>query len=214
MGADGGDRLPRSERRRVARELHDHVAHTLGVALNSLELHELYLDEDPQRAERQLNNATQAVRAALDRVRALSSDLRGSEVDDGLEHALAGYLHMVAPPAIAWTVTVTGDDCRLPAELREEVYLILREAARNSLIHSAARHLEIAVDIGFGPDDAAVRARVTDDGRGFDPGRHPPAGGIASMRERAELLGGSLTLSSDPGTGTAVHLHVPLTSSD
>jgi signal transduction histidine kinase len=204
-------RVHSSERRRVARELHDQVAHSLGVALNSLELHEIYLKEDPPRAERQLRIATRAVRGALERVRGLSSDLRGHEVDGGLEDALIDYLRTVAPPALAWTVVVSGDDHGLLAELRDELYLILREAARNALIHSAARHLEIVVDVGAD----AVRAMVADDGRGFDPRQHPATGGLASMRERAQLLDGSLELSSGPDKGTVVHVHVPVgTASD
>jgi signal transduction histidine kinase len=195
-----------SERRRVARELHDRVAHSLGVALNSLELHESYLDDDPPRAERQLRIATHAVRGALERVQGLSSGLRGREVDDGLEHALADYLSTVAPPSIDWQVTVSGEErLVLPTESYDELYLILREAARNALIHSAARHLEVVVDIGAG----AVRATVSDDGQGFDLPRQHETGGLTSMRERARLLGGSLTVSSAPGTGTVVHVHLP-----
>jgi signal transduction histidine kinase len=194
------------ERRRVARELHDQVAHSLAVALNSLELHESYLEKDPRRARQQLDNATRSVRRALERVRALSTDLRSREVDDGLERALADYLHMMAPPTVTWAVKMSGDDSALPAELRDELYLILREAARNSLIHSSARHLEVVVDIGAD----AVHATVSDDGRGFDPPERPSAGGLASMWERAQLLGGCVTLASRPGAGTAVQVHVPL----
>jgi signal transduction histidine kinase len=199
-----------SERRRVARELHDRVAHSLGIALNSLELHEIYLDQDPRRAERQLRIATRALRGALERVRDLSSDLRGQEVDDGIERALVDYLTGVARAEVDWQVTVSGDDRGLPAELRDELFLILREAARNALIHAAPRHLGLVVEIGAG----MVRATVTDDGRGFDPRPHLATGGLVSMRERAEMLGGSLTLSSSPGEGATVHVHVPIVAAE
>jgi len=192
--------------RRVARELHDKVAHSLGVALNSLELHEVYLEQDPPRARRELHTATHAVRGALKQVRDLSADLRGHEVRDGLERALDDYLNTVAPPAISCSVTVAGDDRGLAEDLRDELFLILREAARNTLIHAAARHLDVTVDIGAD----AVHATVTDDGHGFDPRGHENTGGLASMLERAELLGGHLTLSSDPHTGTVVQVHVPV----
>lgn len=202
-------RLRRSyanERRRIARELHDQVAHTLGVALNSLELHEIYLAKDPARAQAQLRTAVRAVRRSLEAVRTLSSDLRSRQVDEGLDAALCGYLGAVAPPTVRWTVTVTGDDSTLPAETRDELFLILREAVRNSLIHSGAHRVEIVVQIG--PD--AARASAYDDGRGFDARRRAAPGGLASMRERAQLLGGSIELSTAPGLGTAVHVHIPL----
>ncbi|HEV2782642.1 MAG TPA: sensor histidine kinase [Actinophytocola sp.] len=194
------------ERRRIARDLHDQVGHALSVALNSLELHEVYLHSDPSRAQEQLRSAVRAVRRSHEAVRTLCSNLRRREVVDGLEDALREYLAAVTPPAIAWTVTVTGDDSRLPAETRDELFLILREAARNALVHSRARRVEIAVVIG--PD--AVLAGVSDDGAGFDLARHGRTGGLASMRERAALLGGSVAIASTPGTGTAVRVRIPL----
>jgi signal transduction histidine kinase len=198
------------ERRRLARELHDTVAHALGVALNSLELHEAYLERDPSRAARELRTARTAVRGALEHIRALSADLRGPEVHGDLEPALGDYLAQVAPAATAWSVTVSGDDRALAAGTRDELFLILREAARNALIHATARHLDIAVAIGADTVDATV----TDDGHGFDPRGHAETGGIASMRERAESLGGAMTLSSAPGAGTIVQVHVPVDSGE
>ena len=201
MGADSNG----GERRRVARELHDKVAHSLGVALNSLELHEAYLERDPSRALRELHIATRAVRGALRHVQNLSADLRGREVLDSVDHALRDYLRMVAAPAVDWSVTVRGDERTLSPDLRDDLYLILREAARNALIHSAARHLVITVAVRAD----AVHGTVTDDGRGFDPGSHPATGGLTAMRERAESHGGSLTVSSKTGAGTVVPVHVP-----
>jgi signal transduction histidine kinase len=195
-----------NERRRIARDLHDKVAHALSVALNSLELHEIYLHSDPPRARAQLRSAVRAVRRSQETVRALCADLRQREVVDGLESALSGYLRMVAPPTVDWTITVTGDDSRLPAETREELFLTLREALHNSLIHSSARHIDACVQIG--PE--AVHATVDDDGTGFEAGGQGQTGGVASMHERAELLGGSVDLSSELGAGTTVRVHIPL----
>lgn len=199
-----------TERRRVARELHDKVAHSLGVALNSLELHEVYLERDPSRAQRELRIATRAVRGALRHVQDLSADLRGREVRDSLDHALRDYLRMVASPAVDWSVTVRGDERTLPPDLRDDLYLVLREAARNALIHSAARHLVVTVVVRAD----AVHGTVSDDGHGFDPGSHPATGGLTAMRERAESHGGSLTVSSGTGAGTVVQVHVPTRRGD
>lgn len=190
----------------MARELHDKVANPLGVALNSLELHQAYLERDPSRAARELGVAAHAVRCALRAVRELSADLRGHETRDGIDHALRDYLRMVAEPAVEWSVTVLGDQHALPAELRDELYLILREAARNALLHAAARHLVITVAVRAG----GVTGTVTDDGCGFDPAAHPHTGGLTAMRERAETHGGSLAVSSKTGAGTVVQVHVPL----
>jgi signal transduction histidine kinase len=203
--AVGADRQG-TERRHLARELHDKVAHSLGVALNSLELHDAYLDRDPPRAERELRVAALAVRGALQAVQELSADLRSDETRTGIDHALRDYLRMVAGPAVDWTVTVEGDDRLLQADLRDELYLILREAARNALVHADPRHLVIIVAVRAG----GVAGTVTDDGRGFDPASRPGTGGLTAMRERAEARGGSLSVSSKTGAGTVVQVHVPI----
>ena len=199
-----------AERRRVARELHDKVAHSLGVALNSLELHDAYLERDPSRAMRELRVAAHAVRGALQAVQDLSADLRGHATRDGIDRALRDYLRMVATPAVDWTVTVHGDKRTPSPALMDELYLILREAARNALVHAEARHLVITVDVRA--DDVA--GTVTDDGRGFDPAAHPGTGGLTAMRERAEAHGGSLVVSSKAGAGTVVQVHVPLPATE
>jgi signal transduction histidine kinase len=195
------------ERRRIARELHDHVAHALSVALNSLELHDLYLHSNPTRARAQLRAAVRAVRRSQETVRAMCMDLRTREVVNGLETALGEYLRTLASPTMDWTITVTGDDLRLPADVRDELFLIVREAVHNSLIHSSAGRVDVAVRIG--PD--AVRATMYDDGVGFDVGTHRETGGLASMHERARLLGGRVTLTSVRGAGTTVRVRIPLT---
>jgi signal transduction histidine kinase len=195
-----------NERRRIARYLHDQIAHTLVIALNSLELHEAHLRENPALAMEQLHGAVGMVRRTLDTVRALSLDLRSSNVDGGLESALTKYLRILGAPNDRWTVQVTGYEARLPGDVRDELYLILREAAHNSLIHSSARHLRITVEVGCD----AVRAVAEDDGSGFDVDQHLSGSGLAGMLERAELLGGSTTVVSAPGAGTRITVEIPL----
>lgn len=203
------NRLHRShanERRRIARYLHDQIAHTLVIALTGFELHEAHVREDPTHALDQLHGAVSMVRQALDTVRALSLDLRSSNVDGGLEPALTKYLKAVGTRNVRWTVQVTGCEARLAGDIRDELYLILREAAHNALIHSSARHLSIRVEIG----DASVGSVVEDDGSGFDVEEHLSASGLAGMRERAELLGGSTTVVSEPRAGTRITVEIPL----
>jgi signal transduction histidine kinase len=194
------------DRQRIARTLHDQVAHMLGVALHSLELHQLYLSSDQPRAEAQLRNALRALLVSQETVRALCQDLRRRELTGTLDAALRAYLRAVAPSGITWAVRVTGDEPRLGAETAEELFLALREAARNALVHASAQHVEVIVRIE--PD--SVRATVSDDGTGFAVDQQPGTGGLASMRERVQLLGGRFALTSAPGAGTTVQIHVPL----
>jgi signal transduction histidine kinase len=97
----------------------------------------------------------------------------------------------------------------LPSHVKEESYLIVREAIRNSFVHAgAATRLEVTLRVA----DAQLTAVVQDDGPGFDPAQVDPTRtvGLASLRERAQGLGGRALLDAGPG-GVRLVLTVPLT---
>lgn len=197
----------RDERRRIGRELHDRAAHSVGVALQDLELYDVYADADPPRARKRIGTARTALREALDSIRGLARELRESAVEiGGLAKALDDYVATRVPSGIHTTVSVTGDE-QLPDEVCEELYLVLREAIRNAVLHSGARTLEVTVTVA----DAEVHAAVRDDGRGFDLAAALAARsgvGLSSMRERLELLGGTFEITAAPDTGTAISIVV------
>jgi signal transduction histidine kinase len=190
------------ERRWIARELHDHAAHAVGVALQDLDLHDFYLDRDEHRAKEQLVSARGVLHDALDAVRQVAGELRESTVEaGGLERALADYLSARTPAGVTTAVSVTGDG-ELPVDVCEELYVVLREAVRNALLHARPGSIEVTVVV-----DGGVLATVRDDGRGFDvPGAlaKPSGFGLLSMRERVELLDGTMTITSAPGEGTTL----------
>ncbi|MEU5259621.1 sensor histidine kinase [Amycolatopsis sp. NPDC021455] len=197
----------RDERRRIGRELHDRAAHSIGVGLQDLELYDVYADTDPPRARARIGTARTALREALDAIRGLARELRESAVEiGGLAKALDDYVATRVPPDIHTTVSVTGDE-HLPDEVCEELYIVLREAIRNVVLHAGARTLEVTVTVA----DAAVRATVRDDGRGFDLAAALAARsgvGLSSMRERLELLGGTFTITAVPDSGTTISIAV------
>jgi signal transduction histidine kinase len=205
------DRLHRShvdERRRVARELHDIIAHSVAVALQDLELFAVRREVDAVRAEAKLDAAMVNLRDTLDMLRAIAQDLRRSAAESGLTAALRSYLE-AAPVDQDTELRVVGDETRVSPGVRGELFLVLREALRNAHVHAAASTVRAWVEI----DADAVRAVVTDDGRGFDPAAPAGSGagtGLASMRERVALLGGVIELRSMPGAGTSVSVRVPL----
>lgn len=197
------------ERRRMARELHDRAAHMVGVGLQNLELHGIYLDDQPERSAVKLETAKTALREALWTVRALSAELGSAVGTDGLVAALGKYLKVSVPPGIDIRFSSTGDDRILPDTYSEELYLVLREAVRNALLHGDPNWVEINLDI----DGISLRGLVRDDGDGFDVEaalKESRGVGLTSMRERMELLGGSLTISSTRGGGTAIEATVQI----
>jgi signal transduction histidine kinase len=210
-------RAHREERERMARELHDRAAHAVGVGLQDLELYQVYAAREPERARQKFEAAEDALREALQTIRQLSAELRESVGSRGLEEALQRYLRANVRPEVDVSFSSEGDTSTLTGEVREELYLVLREAVRNALLHGHASAVRVEVEL----TDSELRAAVGDNGKGFDvtdplevlddDGTPSPVGvGLASMRERLDLLGGTLTVSSDLGVGTTVEARLPL----
>lgn len=139
-------------------------------------------------------------------------ELRQREVQRSLEAALSDLLHDLIPPDVVSDLSVDGDETRVPAEPRSQVFLILREAIRNAVTHSGCRRITVRSEIL----PQAITGCVEDDGRGFDVQTLRPAqrNGLRSMEERAALLGGTLEVSSVPERGTTVRVTIPLEERD
>jgi signal transduction histidine kinase len=198
-----------AERHRMARELHDRAAHAIGVGLQSLELHGIYADDQPERSAAKLETAKKSLRDALRTVRELSAELGSAVGTEGLFVALEKYLNVCVPPDIAVRCACTGDDRLLPEMYGEELYLVLREAVRNALVHADPDWVELTLDL----DGGSLRGVVRDDGDGFDVQSalgDSHGVGLTSMRERMELLGGSLNVTSSRGGGTTVEATVQI----
>jgi signal transduction histidine kinase len=193
------------ERRRVARELHDRLGEELSVALRRLELSELIPPDPADPATARASLARKALVQAMEKVRLITTDLRQDPVIS-LEQALRHYPDAVRADT-DMRLQFHGSEHWASAAVIDEAYLIIREAIRNALDHAAPRLVTITVNV----DPHCLRALIEDDGRGFT--LTPPTSGnagLASMRERAFLIGGRLHINSIPGRGTQVELIVPL----
>src|SRR5215208_621742 len=198
------------ERRRIGRELHDRVAHTMGVVHQSLLLYEAYRQQDPQKAQEKLELAKRMSSEAMKDTRDLSQALSLYEHEEEeleLEAALSEVLRDVVPPEMESKLSVVGDDDTVSVEVREQLFLVLREAVRNTVSHSGASRLSVEVRT----DEERIVGVVEDDGRGFErkSSERAEAGGLAYMAERASLLGGSCAIESAPGEGTRVETSFP-----
>nr|WP_240188936.1 ATP-binding protein [Nakamurella flavida] len=195
------------ERRRISRQLHDVAAPTVAVALQSLELHGIYAQDDPERAGGKLDAARAAMETVGTLVRELSAELRHHVDDGGLVAAVQAALDAV-PSAVRTSLQTAGPVDALPAAFAEETFLVVREAVRNAVTHAAPT----AVTVELTAADGLLTVTVTDDGAGFDVEavrageRHV---GMDSMGERAQLLSATLDVHSEPGIGTRVVLRVP-----
>jgi signal transduction histidine kinase len=201
-------RVRAHERRVIGRELHDRVAHAMAVVHQSLQLHESLSGRDPEKAAEKLGLAKRLTLEAMAQTRDLSQALRGEEAREDLRAALSEMLGELVPPGVDRELSVAGDERAIPADVSEQLFLVLREAVRNAVSHSGATKVGVSVVVEGGK----VVGAVEDDGRGFErktAGREE-SGGLAHMAERASLLGGTCSVDSAPGEGTRVEVGLPV----
>ncbi|MBW9093997.1 sensor histidine kinase [Microbacterium jejuense] len=202
------------ERTRIARELHDVLAHSLSqIAVQSgVGLH--LFDREPERAREALANIRALSATGLDEVRGVLAFLRGDELAAPDTAPLTPQPQLAQLPGLVAGRTglglaVTLDD-RLAGELppsavQTTAYRIAQEALTNVVRHSAASHATVTVE----REATDLVVTVADDGAGI-PASAPERGGLRGMRERAELAGGSLTVDSG-ARGTSVVARLPWT---
>lgn len=197
------------ERRRIARELHDET----GQALTSLMVRLQMMNQQCPLPELkpQMDDLRDGLAETLDNIHNLSMELRPSVLDDlGLEAALQRYVqdyNRRYPVQVDLLVVGLAEE-RLPSPLETAVYRIVQESLTNIARHAHAANGSVLVERRYG----RVRVIIEDDGVGFDPEQVARNGrlGVYGMKERAELLGGTLTIETEPGQGSSVFVEVPL----
>lgn len=211
---DHVERAREAERQRVARDLHDDLGQELVALRYAVARCDDHRREASGSLEADLREVQEQVKRMSASMRALLDDLRPVVLDElGLVAAADWLLRGTERrTGLACRLTLEGDGLdALDARLGAEVYRIVQESITNVVRHASARSLEVRIEAL----DDALDVRVTDDGVGLDE-RRPGSGGrfgLVGMRERASVLGGTLTFRSLPGGGTEVHCHLPLVRS-
>ncbi len=197
------------ERRRIARELHDSASQSLTSLIVGLRMMETQCAQCASLTK--ASDLRQVASHTLDEVHDLSMRLRPRALDDlGLAAALESLAHeWQARYKIPVDVVIQLNE-RLPGDVETALYRIVQEALTNIARHAQAKSVSILIE----KHSDAVRAIVEDDGVGFDVNtnqgeRHL---GLLGMRERAELLSGTLIVESAPEHGTSLFIEIPLTS--
>lgn len=203
-----------SERKRIARELHDDTAQSLSSLLITMDLIEPSIPAGNVALQSGFDRIRALVQRTLDDVRTLSHDLRPTILDDfGLIAALRWYADRCAE-TFRMRIAVRADARSLDIiadEMAVALFRIAQEALTNSGKHAAASHATVWLRI----DGETATLTVADDGKGFDvDSRRRPTlkGGLGvyGMQERADLIGATLTIKSAAGQGTQVTVVVPL----
>lgn len=207
--------LQETERRQIARELHDETGQTLTGLMVGLRLLEREAD-DPEAVLARVAELERTTDAVLENIHRLAMNLRPATLEHlGLVAALRQHIksfNATYRPKAKLEVIGIDDLSRLPLALETNVYRIIQEALTNIVRHSEATH----VDIVLKQDENQISIIVEDNGVGFNAGAIMKTGrlGILGMRERAEMLAGNLSVESTIGVGTTIFVEIPYDHSD
>ena len=196
------------ERNRLARELHDTLAHSLSGATVQLEAVQALWDVKPQEARQILDQALEATQSGLTEARRALHSLRASPLDDlGLSLAISEIAKSTAARGnLRLELDAQNHLENLTPEVEQCVYRVAQEAMANVARHAEATSLRVILR----HDSKALTLTIADDGRGFDPAQVNDARyGLKGLRERAEMIGAALHVDSTLKTGTSIRLEVP-----
>ena len=196
------------ERNRMSRELHDTVIHTLSGLAVQLETAKAYRDIDPAAAADLLDQSLAATRSGLQETRRALKDLRATPLEDlGLLLALRQLADDAAERGrLALDIRLPQEIPVLSPDVEQSLYRVAQEAIANVVQHASAKKLTVSLAV----EGSRIKLSVQDDGIGFRMDNSPLPGhfGMTGMRERAQVAGGELKVSSHPAQGTLVELTI------
>lgn len=200
-------RAEEQERRRIGRELHDEAGQSLLLLRLQLEMLEREAAETIRPRLREAQASAETIIRELRRIVAALSPalLEKLGLTAAVRHLTARF-HHTAPAAVRVRISPGMD--ALPMEVQEVMYRVAQEGLQNIAKHARATRVNLSLEAA----DMCIRLRLGDNGAGFDTeaaGRQAMSFGLAGMRQRAELLGGTLAVRSAPGKGTVLTLQVP-----
>jgi signal transduction histidine kinase len=209
LGEDRVHAAVAEERARIARDLHDEVAHAMSVIAVQADAADGALEHDPALVRTPLVAIRDTARVALADMRRVLGALDGRDPasDQASEPGLArldSLVHTARAGGLSVELSVEGEPRRLPAPLDVAAYRVVQEALTNVRKHSGARRVEVIVRYG----DEAIHVEVVDDGDGSGPGGGSGKG-LAGVRERVGILGGHVLAGPDD-RGFALRAMLPL----
>ena len=201
------------ERTRIARELHDLVAHSMSIVAVQAGVGHHLIDRDPARAKDALATIETTSRQALTEMRRMLGVLRTEDEEPNRELApqpslddLEPLLRSAREAGLEVDVRVEGAPRSMPSGVGLSAYRILQEALTNAVKHAGPARVEVHLNYGA----EALAIEIDDDGRGLTSRRDGHRGfGLLGMRERASVVGGELQAGARPGGGWRVSARLP-----
>jgi signal transduction histidine kinase len=202
-----GRRAAAEEQARIARELHDVVAHALSVIVVQAAAADDVFEVEPHRVREPIRAIEHAARSALGDLRRVLGILHGGaeyEPQPGLAR-LDALVEQVRATGLEIALEVEGAPRPLPAAVDLSAYRIVQEALTNTLKHAGAAHATVRVRYG-----SQLDLEIRDDGSGAANGNGNGGSGLIGMRERVTVLGGSVDTGPRPGGGYRVSARIPI----
>jgi two-component system sensor histidine kinase DegS len=198
-----------AERQRLSRQMHDGPAQALSNFILQTEIAMRYFDMDQQKAKEELGNLKSSATSTFRKVRDFIFELRPMMLDDlGLAPTLKRYVDALKDQSgIDVRFSVTGRERRLESYQEVMVFRSVQELLNNAIRHSQAGLIKVQIDM----DEALVKVTVDDDGKGFDvESEQVEKGmGLKLIRDRTEMMDGSIEIDSVPGQGSRITFQLP-----
>ena len=198
------------ERNRMAREIHDTLAQGFLGVLIQLQAAKQVLNGAHPEASRHVESAMSLARVGLAEARRSVHGLRPQLLRDGsIKTALDRLVRQLSDDSgIRVTFSVQGHPVPMSSDVESNLLRVTQEAITNAMKHSGGNEIHVALSL----ESDAVQVSIDDNGAGFDPhvSTLSRGFGLISMQERADRIGGELTIVTNPSAGTKIHLYVPL----
>jgi signal transduction histidine kinase len=198
------------ERARIARELHDVIAHHVSMIVLQAGAERRVLEQSDSSAREVLETIERSGRSALTETRRLLGMLRSGDDQPLAPQPRIGdvpsLISQVRAAGLPVDLVIDGEQRELPAGIELSAYRIVQEALTNALRHAGDANAHVSIH--YRPE--ALEIEVADDGR-ESPAARPGGHGLAGMRERVALYGGRLDAAREPGGGFVVHVTLPVT---
>ncbi len=202
------------ERNRLARDLHDSIKQQIFVMHTAAATAQARFDADPAGARSAINQVRNAAREATAEMEAMLDQLRASPLENsGLIEALKKQceaLRFRTGADVRLVVKDLPSSETLPVGTQQVLFRVAQEALANVGRHARPKQVSITLE----STPISVQLRVDDDGVGFDPAQPPAGMGLGNMRSRVQTLGGTLAVTSQPGSGTVVRALIPYAPAD
>jgi two-component system sensor histidine kinase DegS len=204
-----------AERQRLSRQMHDGPAQALSNFIVQAEIATKLFDMEPSKARDELDKLKSSAMNTFQKVRVFITDLRPMMLDDlGLVPTVRKYISSLKDETgVDVSITINGSDKQLEPYLDVYIFRSIQEMVGNSIKHNQNNSGKMKVDVILNIENTRVLLNVHDNGKGFDVKQVEESGGLGLklIRERAEMLGGSLNINADVDRGVDVTLEIPVT---